>query len=77
MLDERAGRTAHEAADAAAARLPGARRRSSSRPDASSTRSPTATSPPSADDDARLRELDARVRAARPARPSVPPCVPS
>jgi hypothetical protein len=65
VLDERAGRTAHEAADAAALRLPGL-----------GTELVTAGrlfdqvayghESASAADDTRLRELDAQVRAARP-----------
>ena len=70
VLEERAGQTAHEAADAAAVRLPdhGSDLVSAGRLfDAVAYGHETATP----EDDRRLRELDARVRAARPLVPSV------
>lgn len=68
VLDERAGRTAHEAAEAAAGRLPdlGSDLVSAGRLfDAVAYGHESAAS----DDDTRLRELDARVRVARPLAP--------
>ena len=65
VLDERAGRTAHEAAEAAADRLPGL---GAELVDAGRLFDTVAYGHESASaaDDTRLRELDARVRAARP-----------
>jgi len=69
VLDERAARTAHEAADAAAARLPdlGAELVAAGRLfDAVAYGHASA----GADDDGRLRALDGRVRSARPSAPA-------
>ncbi|WP_426592723.1 DUF4129 domain-containing protein [Cellulomonas sp. McL0617] len=69
VLDERAARTAHEAADAAAGRLPAI---GADLVDAGRLFDAVAYGHQQAgpDDDARLREVDQRVRAARPSAPS-------
>ena len=65
VLDERPARTAHEAAQAGGGPAAGARRGAASRPAGRSTTSRTATSRRAAQDEVRLRGLDARVQDAR------------